>query len=95
MNKNIVHIEIGPAGKVMLGEPQQQWNDAGQGAPDVMQVSRFAGQELMAITDDAGAFDLTYLGFQARGFTSMESAKSAAPDFARRVLRRLLELISD
>ena len=60
-----------------------------------MQVARFAGQEMMAITDDADAFELDYLGHIGSGFASIEDAKTAAPKFARAVLERLLNLIQD
>jgi len=60
-----------------------------------MQTALFAGQEMMAITDDAGAFDLDYLGHIASGFATIEAAKAAAPVFARSVLERLRNLILD
>lgn len=49
----------------------------------------------MAITDDAGAFELDYLGHIGSGFASIEDAKAAAPEFARAVLERLRNLIQD
>lgn len=74
-----------------LNRSQQVWWGDN---PEVMQVARFAGQEMMAITDDAGAFELEYLGHTASGFESIERAKSAAPGFARAVLKRLHNLIT-
>lgn len=50
---------------------------------------------MMATTDDAGAFELDYLGHIGSGFASIEDAKSAAPEFARAVLERLRNLIQD
>ncbi|RMM69092.1 hypothetical protein [Pseudomonas savastanoi] len=70
---------------------QVWWGDS----PAVMQVSLFAGQEMMAVTDDAGAFELDYLGHIGSGFASIEDAKTAAPEFARAVLERLRNLIQD
>lgn len=70
---------------------QVWWGDA----PQIMQTARFAGQEMVAITDDAGAFDLDYLGHTVSGFSSMDEAKAAAPAFARAVLERLHNLIKD
>lgn len=70
---------------------QVWWGDS----PAVMQVSLFAGQEMMAITDDAGAFELDCLGHIGSGFASIEDAKTAAPEFARAVLERLRNLIQD
>lgn len=75
-----------------LNRPQQVWYGD---TPLLMQTAWFAGQEMMAITDDAGAFDLDYLGHISSGFASMEEAKAAAPTFARGVLERLRNLIQD
>ncbi len=86
-------IEIHAGGKLTLTSSQQCWTDL-DGEWEVMQVARFAGQEMIAITDDAGAFDLLYLGFAARDFPTMEAAKAAAPEFARRVLGRMLGMIT-
>jgi hypothetical protein len=85
-----MHIEIDGSGKVNLSVPQQKW---GGGTPGVMQQARFAGQEVMAITDDAGAFDLHYLGFKTGGFKTIEEAKIAAPEFTRKVLAHMTSLI--
>lgn len=75
-----------------LNRPQQVWwGDS----PEVMQIARFAGQEMIAITDDSGGFELDYLGHIATRFASIEDAKSAAPEFARAVLERLRSLIQD
>ncbi|WP_282366571.1 hypothetical protein [Pseudomonas sp. PS02290] len=75
-----------------LNRPQQVWwGDS----PEVMQVARFAGQEMLAITDDAGAFELDYLGHIGSGFVSIEDAKAAAPEFARSVLERLRNTVQD
>jgi hypothetical protein len=87
-------IEIGPGGKLLF-DAEQRWHATEGGSPEVMQLARFAGQEVMAITDDQGGFQLHYLGFQASGFYAMESAIAAAPEFARRVLLRMLELVAE
>lgn len=60
-----------------------------------MQVARLAGQEMVAITDDAGALEVDFLDHIGCGFTSMEGAKTAAPAFAQAVLERLSNLIKD
>ena len=75
-----------------LNRPQQVWYGTD---PHLMQTARFAGQEMLAITDDAGAFELDYLGHIAGGFPSIDDAKAAAPEFARAVLSRLHTLIQD
>lgn len=75
-----------------LNRPQQVWYGY---RPDVMQDARFAGQEMVAITDSAGSFELYYLGHIGSGFSSIEDAKAAAPEFARAVLDRLRNLIQD
>ncbi|MFA1013226.1 MULTISPECIES: hypothetical protein [Pseudomonas syringae group] len=48
---------------------------------------------MMAISDDAGAFELDYLNHIGSGFASIDDAKAAAPEFARAVLERLRNLI--
>lgn len=88
-----MNIKIGASGKLNLTSPQQKWVDP-NGDGSILQYARFAGQEMMAITDDKGAFDLHYLGFEINGFKSMELAKEAAPEFAKRVLSRMTEVIS-
>lgn len=87
-----MNLEIDGGGKVAFGIPPLQWVDA-RGDGSLMQVCRVSGQEMMAITDDAGSFDLHYLHFKTGGFASMAAAKQAAPEFARKVLSRLIELI--
>jgi hypothetical protein len=75
-----------------LNLSQQVWYGEN---PKVMQIARFAGQEMTAIADDSGAFKLDYMGHVVRGFSSIEEAKSAAPELARAVLERLRNLIQD
>lgn len=85
-------IELDGGGKVVFAAPQMQWRDSpGDGA--IMQVCRMAGHDMMAITDDAGAFDLHYMHHTTGGFRSMDDAKSAAPEFAKQVLNHLLTMI--
>lgn len=88
-------IKITAAGKLSLTVPQQGWSDGNAGDPAAMQVARFAGQEMMVITDNAKAFDLRFMGYQTGGFATMEAAKAAAPEFARKVFDRLVKMISD
>lgn len=88
-------IEVGSAGKLGFGVQQQRWHAGNEGDGAVMQIARFAGQEMMAIPDDQGCFDLHYLGFDWKGFKSMNEAKAAAPAFARQVLARMSALIAD
>lgn len=88
-------IQVGPVGKLMFSSPQQQWHGD---TPEIMQISRFAGQEMMAIQksdDEPTVFELSYLGFEASSFESMEEAKNNAPEFARMCLSRLAEMITD
>lgn len=88
-------MQIAPhaGGRLQLTRPQMVW--VSQHSGGVLDSAVFAGQELIAITDDAGGFDVTYLGFQACGFPTMEAAKAAAPEFARQVLARMSKMISD
>ncbi|WP_203584670.1 hypothetical protein [Pseudomonas arcuscaelestis] len=75
-----------------LNRPQQVW--VGD-TPEVMQTALFAGQEMMAITDDAGGFELRYLGLIGSGYSTMGEAIAAAPEFGRFVLECLRCLIQD
>ncbi|MBY0240100.1 MAG: hypothetical protein K2X55_12375 [Burkholderiaceae bacterium] len=86
-----MNIEINGEGRVKFGTPQQKWF----GEDSAMQTALFAGQEMIAITDDAGAFLLKYMGFDLGGFRTIEAAKEAGPAFARKVLGRLAEMIAD
>nr|WP_234288219.1 hypothetical protein [Pseudomonas fluorescens] len=50
-----MQIKVREGGVFPLNRSQQVWwGDS----PEMMQVARFAGHEMMAIADDAGAFDL-------------------------------------
>ncbi|KVL32188.1 hypothetical protein WS98_21875 [Burkholderia territorii] len=60
-----------------------------------MEMVRDGGQEMMALADDAGAFDLPFLHFKTGGFPPVEAAKQAAPKFARRIFARLSAMIAD
>lgn len=88
-NEATMKIDLDGGGRVMMSAPQKQWRGD---RPDISQTAQFAGQTMMAITDDAGAFDLLYLGYETRGFATIEAAKAAAPEFARLVLTRMIAL---
>ncbi|QMI49984.1 hypothetical protein [Burkholderia sp. MBR-1] len=88
-------LDIDGGGKIAFNAPQQRWIDPNGGDGSMMQTARFGGQEMMAVTDDAGAFDLHFLHFKTGGFPSIEAAKQAAPEFARRVFARLTAMIAD
>jgi hypothetical protein len=85
-----MHVKHNGAGRESFKASQQLW-----GGDEAMQRALFAGQVMMARTDDTSGFDLHYLGFQTGGFKTIEDAKAAAPAFARKVLGRLAELIAD
>ncbi|MDO8728517.1 MAG: hypothetical protein Q7K26_01350 [bacterium] len=87
-----MQLDIDGTGQIAFGMPQQVWFGD---KPNLMQVARFGGQEMMAVTDDNGAFDLHYLCFTTGGFKTIEEAKKSAPIFARKVLARLSEMIAD
>lgn len=89
---NAMQIAPHAGGKIQLARPQMVWLSLHSGG--VMETALFAGHEVIAITDDAGGFDLTYLGFEACGFPTMEAAKAAAPEFAQQVLARMSKMIS-
>lgn len=82
-----MNIELDGGGKVKMACVQKQWHGNA-----IMQIARFAGEEVMAIDDDAGGFSLHYLGFTTGGFTSIDDAKSAAPCFVKAVLTRMIDL---
>ena len=83
-------IQVHASGKSAHGREQQAWRGDERA---VLQTATFAGQEMIAITDDAGAFCLMYLGFETGGFQTMDIAKAAAPRFAHSVLARMIELV--
>lgn len=83
-------ISLHGGGKVQMDGPQQHWTGNN---PEIAQYARFAGHDMTAITDDAGAFALTYLGYETGGFQTIDAAKAAAPEFARIVLAHLAGLI--
>lgn len=82
-------IRLSSTGQMQLNRPQQEWHAGRGGDPANMQVANFAGQELMAITDDNGGFELHYLGFTEGPYPSMDRAKEEAAKFALAVLDAL------
>lgn len=48
-----MELALHGGGKVLMSAPQQKWHGDN---PAVAQYARFAGQDMAAITDDAGAF---------------------------------------
>lgn len=88
-------IEPDGGGKQMLSAPQQHWRDPNGEDGSIMQTALFAGHRLTALSDDTGGFALDYLNFKAGGFKTMAAAKEAAPEFARRVLARMTDMIAD
>ncbi|SOZ73341.1 hypothetical protein CBM2626_U40007 [Cupriavidus taiwanensis] len=57
--------------------PQQRWH----GGSPVAHYARFAGQDMTAITDDAGAFDLLYLGLGRAAFRPLMRRKQLRHSF--------------
>lgn len=91
-----MNIEVGADGKVAFDTPQQRWNTGLNGEyKGVLETAHFAGQRLTVSTDGMGGFNLHYQGFKADGFRTMDAARQAAPEFARRVLARMSEMIAD
>ncbi len=52
-------IEIDGGGRVAFSAPQQRWRDPNGENGSVIQTANFAGQAMMAISDDAA--DLTFI----------------------------------
>lgn len=71
-----------------LGEPQKVW----VGGRDA-QMAYFSGHEMLAQLDETSAYSLEYLGYTSGLFKTMADAKEGAPDFAKKVLERLRDLI--
>lgn len=63
--------------------------------PEVMQRRLFSGREMIAVKvdDNQNEYKLSYLGFRAGGFFSMEQAKGKAGEFAKAVLMGMVDLI--
>lgn len=87
-----LEIQVRKGDVFPLNRRQQVWFGS---EPTVMQTALFAGQEMWVITDDAGAYELGYMGHFVGGFASIEDAKAAAPLFARAVLARMGNLVQD
>lgn len=88
-----MHVEMTAGGKLLLLAPQQKWSDGQGGDESVMQVARFAGQEMMAIANESSGFELRFLGFKTGDFATMEEAKDDAPEFAKYVFARMTEMV--
>lgn len=81
-----MNIRTDAAGHMQLVRPQREWNGGRGGNPASPQVANFAGQELMAIADGNGGFQLHYLGFTEGPYPSMDRTKAEAAKFALAVL---------
>lgn len=74
---------------------QQEWKGD---SPEIMQVARFAGREMMVIQqsdETPDLYELQYLGFVTGNIKGIETAKSLAPEFAKKVLSQLSDMIID
>ena len=100
-----MEIKLSKAGKIRFEDrTKRDWHASDPSQPDILQSSIFAGEQMIAYglegddVDDDGRvvitapFTLSYFGFKAE-FNSMADAKENAPEFAREVLRRMLEMI--
>ncbi|WP_321943903.1 hypothetical protein [Paraburkholderia tropica] len=77
-------IELMDSSKRLAEQPRQQWfGDSALGLYMSLQH------------EQDGRSQLCYLGCAARDFASAEAAKKAAPEFARRGLVRLSDVIAD
>lgn len=85
-------IESAPGFTELHQQPVSHWSGDD---PEVMQRRLFAGHEMIAVKveDDQNEYKLTYLGFMAGGFFSMEQAKGKAGEFAKAVLLGMVDLI--
>lgn len=63
--------------------------------PERIQFNTHYSQGVTAEKNSEGTFRLVYLNYVTEGYSSMEEAKAAAPDFVRAVLDRLRNSIKD
>jgi len=59
-----------------------------------LQNARFAGQEMMLISksdEEPYLYELHYLGFRLPDIDGIDKAKAVAEDFAKEVLRKMIE----
>ncbi|MGF6755260.1 hypothetical protein [Paraburkholderia sp. GAS42] len=78
-----MHIELyGSGSQQLMKLPQQQWYGESSA---VSQTALFAGNDMHAQAERVGKFALLYLGYKTGGFATIEAAKAAAPEFAKRV----------
>jgi hypothetical protein len=91
-----MNITINSEGELRLNQTvQQKWNGK---SSDILQLSRFAGQEMMCIQksdEEPDIYELYYCGFMVGHFKSMEDAKIHAPAFAKEVLEKMISMIED
>jgi hypothetical protein len=96
-----MEIKLSKAGKIRYERPDlREWIVSIPEHPDVMQMTVYAGEQMIAYgTEDNdemnvyAPFTLTYCGFKAGPFATMDDAKANAPEFAREVLRRMIDMI--
>lgn len=81
-------VKTGAGGVATVNAPQQQWH-----GDEIMQTALFAGQRMIAITDDDDGFILIYLDFESDKFTTIEQAKENAPVFYQAVLQHMGSLV--
>jgi len=84
-------IELYGSSQQLMDLPQQRWYGENSA---VSQTALFADNDMSAQAERAGKFARFYLGYKTEGFASIEAAKAAAPEFARRVLAQMSEAIS-
>ena len=83
-----MEIKLNGSGKVKFTLPQKQWQ-----GNHLMQTSMFAGEELVVISDDLEGYELHYLSFKSVAYSSIDEAKAAADDFAKHVLKTMIDSI--
>lgn len=86
-----MNYELNSVGKMRYSIPQQVWT-----GDDTMQISQFAGHDMMVIAksdEEPHLFELHYIGYQTGGFLGMETAKGKAAEFAKLVLNELLSML--
>lgn len=90
--REMMNITYGPGARNTILAPQLKWHRINED----YQLCLIAGLELTAVKEctSKNTYEMLYCGFRLAGVTSMAEAKRMAPDFARRVLCKMIDSIS-
>lgn len=88
-----MEITFAPDAKHKSLAPQFKWTEEFQD----YKVCQVAGIEMTAIkeSDTKSTYELWYSGYRLAGLPSMEIAQNTAPEFARSVLKLMIESVQE